>query len=188
MKIAVVVGHSLLKNGCYTSADGRKYGGCNEYKWCKVFSKQVASVLKKNGHAVKRIVCPEKKFTSSTQEKAYKLNLINPGNYDLVIELHLNSSIPAAKGVEVLYKSDAGKKYAKKIQKQLATVFSDRGIKKRDDLYMLNGTKPPALIIETFFCTNKGDYKKAKGLAKRTKLAKLVAKGVGSAKQTSEAH
>ncbi len=178
MKIALTVGHSLLKNGNYTSADGKKYGGCNEYKWCKAFSKQVASAIRKNGHTVKRIVCPEKKFTSSIQEKAYKLNIINSGNYDLVIELHLNAASPSAKGTEVLYKSSAGKKYAKKVQKQLASVFTDRGIKLRDDLYMLNGTKPPAILIETFFCTNKGDYKKAKGIIKRRELAKLIAKGI----------
>ena len=178
MKIALTVGHSLLKNGNYTSADGKKYGGCNEYKWCKAFSKQVASAIRKNAHTVKRIVCPEKKFTSSIQEKAYKLNIINSGNYDLVIELHLNAASPSAKGTEVLYKSSAGKKYAEKVQKQLASVFTDRGIKLRDDLYMLNGTKPPAILIETFFCTNKGDYKKAKGIIKRRELAKLIAKGI----------
>ena len=182
MRIALTVGHSQLKNGCYTSADGKKYGGCNEYVWCKRFSKQVAASLRANGHTVKRIVCPEKTFTSSKQERDYKLSIINSGDFDLVIELHLNSSTPSAKGIEVLYKSEAGKKYAEKIQKQLATVFTNRGTKKRDDLYMLNGTKPPTLIIETFFCTNKEDFKKAKGLANRTKLAKLVAKGVGSAK------
>lgn len=181
MKIALTVGHSLLKNGIYTSADGRKYGGCNEYKWCKAFSKQVATALKNNGHKVTRIVCPEKNFTSSFQEKNYKLNKINSGNYDLVIELHLNASSPSAKGAEVLYKSEAGKKYAQKVLKQLATVYNNRGIKKRDDLYILNGTKPPAILLETFFCTNKSDYKKGKGLAKRTKLAKLVAKGIGKA-------
>ena len=178
MKIALTVGHSLLKNGNYTSADGKTYGGCNEYKWCKAFSKQVASAIRKNGHTVKRIVCPEKKFTSSIQEKAYKLNIINSGNYDLVIELHLNAASPSAKGTEVLYKSSAGKKYAEKVQKQLASVFTDRGIKLRDDLYMLNGTKPPAILIETFFCTNKGEYKKAKGIIKRRELAKLIAKGI----------
>lgn len=179
MKIALTVGHSLLKNGNYTSADGKAYGGCNEYKWCKAFSKQVASALKKNGHTVKRIVCPEKKFTSSIQEKTYKLNKINSGNYDLVIELHLNAAPPSAKGTEVLYKSSAGKNYAEKVQKQLASVFADRGIKLRDNLYILNGTKPPAILVETFFCTNKNDYKKAKGLKNRKKLAKLLAKGIG---------
>ena len=91
MKIALTVGHSLLKNGCYTGATGKKYGGCNEYKWCKAFSKQVAAALRKNGHIVHRIVCPEKSFLSPSQERPYKLDRINAGNYDLVIELHLNA-------------------------------------------------------------------------------------------------
>ena len=179
MKIALTVGHSILKNGNTTSADGKKYGGCNEYKWCKSFSNRLAAALKKNGHTVKKIICPEKKFTSSKQEKPYKLNQINSGNFDLVIELHLNAASPSAKGTEVLYTSSAGKKYAKKVQKQLSAIFLDRGIKRRDDLYILNGTKPPAILLETFFCTNKNDYKKAKGILNRQKLAKRIAKGIG---------
>ena len=181
MKIALTVGHSQLKNGSYTSADGKQYGGCNEYVYSKRLSKQVAQALRKNGHTVTRIVCPEKIFTSSTQEKTYKLNLINSGNYDLVIELHLNAATPTAEGTEVLYKSTAGKKYATQVQKQLSTIFKDRGIKQRSDLYILNGTKPPAILIETFFCTSKSDYKKGKGLVKRRKLAKLIAKGIEKA-------
>lgn len=178
MRIALSVGHSKLKSGCYTSADGKKYGGCNEYKWCKAFSKQVKTQLKKKGYQVDRIVCPENKFISSSQEKNYKLGIINARPYDLVIELHLNAAAPGAEGIEVLYKSDTGKKYASSIQKQLSTVFRSRGIVNRNDLYMLNQTKPPAVLIETFFCTSKSDYKKAKGLANRRKLAKLVANGV----------
>lgn len=181
MKIALTVGHSLLKNGSYTSADGKKYGGCNEYKWCKAFSRQVESALKKNGHQVTRIVCPEKTFTSSEQERSYKLNLINGDSYDLVIELHLNAAAPTANGTEVLYKSTAGKNYAGRIQRELATVFRDRGMKQRTDLYMLNQTKPPAILIETFFCTSESDYKLAKGLRRRKKLAKLIARGIGDA-------
>ena len=181
MKIALTVGHSLLKNGSYTSADGRQYGGCNEYIYCKRFSRQVANKLRKMGHTVTRIVCPEKKFTSSTEEKNYKLNLINKGNYDLVIELHLNAATPTAEGTEVLYKSNAGKKYATKVQNQLSTVYKDRGISQRTDLYILNATNPPAILIETFFCTNESDYKKGKGLIKRKKLAKLIADGIEKA-------
>lgn len=127
MKIALTVGHSLLKNGCYTSADGKTYGGCNEYKWCKAFSKQLASALKKNGHKVKRIVCPEKKFTCSTQEKNYKLNLINRSNYDLVIELHLNAASPSARGTEVLYKSPAYKKICRKGTETAIFCISGQG-------------------------------------------------------------
>lgn len=181
MKIALTVGHSLLKNGSYTSADGKKYGGCNEYKWCKAFSRQVAAALKKNGHQVSRIVCPEKTFVSSAEERAYKLHLIHREAYDLVIELHLNAASPAASGAEVLYKSAAGKNYAASIQSELSTVFRDRGIKQRTDLYMLSQTKPPAVLIETFFCTSKSDYRLAKGIQKRTKLAKLIACGIENA-------
>jgi len=181
MRIALSVGHSLLKNGCYTSADGRRYGGCNEYIWCKAFSKQLINKLKANGHDVTRIICPEKKFMSHKQEKDYKLNIINKGNYDLVIELHLNGASPSAYGTTVLYKSNTGKKYAEQVQKQLATVFRDRGTTQRTDLYILNGTKPPAILLETFFCTNESDYKKAKGFINRKKLAKLVAKGIQNA-------
>ena len=178
MKIAITVGHSRLKNGCYTSADGTKYGGCNEYIWCKRFSKQLAKALIKKGNSVDVIICPEKEFTVSTQEKIYKLNIVNKHNYDLVIELHLNASTPNAEGTEVLYKSNTGKKYAKEIQKQLSTVFKDRGVKQRNNLYILNGTKAPSILIETFFCTSKSDYKKAKGLGKRKKIAKLIANGI----------
>ena len=105
MKIALTVGHSRLKSGCYTSADGTKYGGCHEYKWCRAFSKQVAAQLRKKGHHVDRIVCPERKFISSSQEKIHKLNIINLGRDDLVIELHLNAASPGATGTEVLYRS-----------------------------------------------------------------------------------
>lgn len=181
MKIALTVGHSLLRNGSYTSADGKKYGGCNEYVWCKAFSKQLANKLKGYGHDATCIVCPEKQFTSSTQEKSYKLNLINNGNYDLIIELHLNAYTPESNGTEVLYKSSTGKKFADQVQKQLATIFKDRGTKQRKDLYILNGTKPPAILLETFFCTNAADYKKAKGHINRNKIAKLVAKGIQNA-------
>ena len=133
---------------------------------------------RKNGHIVTRIVCPEKSFRSPNQERPYKLERINSGNYDLVIELHLNSYMQDANGTEVLYRSAKGKRYAVQVQKQLATVFRDRGIKQRDDLYILNGTKPPAILIETFFCTNKADYKKGKGIVRRRALAKLIADGI----------
>ena len=175
MKIAITVGHSLLKSGCYTSADGTKFGGCNEYKWCKAFSKQLSYYLRKKGHTVDVIICPEKKFSSNKEEKPYKLNIINNGNYDLVMELHLNAASESANGTEVLYKSEKGRKYAVKIQAQLSTIFRDRGTVKRDDLYILNGTKPTAVLLETFFCTSKSDYKKAKGIINRRKIAKAIA-------------
>lgn len=179
LKICVTVGHSILKNGACTSADGRKYGGVLEYKYCRDFAKKyLVPTLKKVGHDVTLIICPEKQFTDAKQEKGYKLSRINKENYDLVMELHLNSSQPSAHGTEVLYVSSKGKEYAEKIVNALAEVYTNRGAKKRTDLYMLNGTKPVTVMLELFFCTNKDDYKKGHGRKNATKLAKLIAEAV----------
>lgn len=172
MKIAITVGHSKLKNGMITSAQGI----VNEYKWCRAFSKNLKNQLRKR-HDVTLIICPERVFKTANDEKTYKLPRVNAKNYDLVIELHLNSSTSRnACGAEVLYKSDIGKKYAEKVLNGLGNVFTKRSVVKRDDLYMLNGTNAPCIMVEAFFCTSPSDYKKAKGLKNRRKIAKAIAK------------
>lgn len=179
MKICVCVGHSRLKNGAYTSADGVRYGGCNEYKYNKKLAKQVVKKLRKKGHTVKKVICPEKKFLTSAEEKNYKLNIVNSGDYDLCIELHLNASDNMASGCEVLYVSQKGMLFAQNIQNRLSKIFKDRGAKKRDNLYMLTKTTCPSIIVESFFCTNRLDYLKGKGLEGRKKIAKAIANGIG---------
>lgn len=178
MRILLTVGHSKLKNGSITSADGSKFGGGNEYTFCKSLSKYVKKYLEANGHEVDIVVCPEGKFTKSTDERTYKLAIERETRYDLVIELHLNAAgTKTAEGCEVLYKSAKGKKFADNIQKQLAKVFKNRGTVKRDDLYMLNQTKAPAIILETFFCTNPKEWKYA--VEHKEKIGKLIANGIG---------
>lgn len=168
----VSLGHSLLKNGCYTSADGY----CNEYKYNKKLINDVVKCLKNKGHTVDIVKCPERVFNTPSDEKQYKLAKEHAKSYDLVMELHLNSGVNTAHGCEVLYLSDKGKKYAERIQKGLSAMFTNRGIKKRDDLYMLTKTKAPSVIVESFFCTSKTDYKKAKGDLNRKKVAKAITK------------
>lgn len=178
MRILLTVGHSVLKNGSITSADGTKFGGGNEYKYCKSLSKYLKKALEANGHDVDRVVCPEKTFVKVTEERTYKLAIEKANNYDLVIELHLNAAATkTAEGAEVLYKSTAGKKYATKVQKKLAKVFKDRGVVKRDNLYILNQTKAPAILVESFFCTNPNEWKYA--INNKEKIAKLIANGIG---------
>ena len=52
MRIALTVGHSLLKNGSYTSASGEDCGGVNEYKYNKKLMKKVKKYLESDGHSV----------------------------------------------------------------------------------------------------------------------------------------
>ncbi len=173
MKTAITVGHSILKNGLCTSADGL----FNEYQYCKTLAHILADILIKEGYEVDVIICPEREFTSKTQEKNYKLSRVNRKKYDLVIELHLNSYNGTAKGTEVLYFNNTGKMYAQRVVNRLGTVFTSRGVKDRPDLYMLNSTDCPAIMIETFFCDSKNDYEIATKLG-YGEVAKLIAEGI----------
>lgn len=175
MKILLTVGHSILKTGACTSADGRSYGGVLEYAYNKAIVNQAAAYLRKVGHTVDVLICPELQFSRSTEEKKYKVPKANAGGYDLVAELHLNASaLHNGCGCEVLYISDDGKEVAQRIQERLATVFEDRGTAYRDNLYMLTQTKPVAVMIESFFCDNSADCE----LAEKTDVALLIAEGI----------
>ena len=173
MKICITVGHSILKNGECTSASGV----VNEYQYCKALAPVLINSLKNEGHTVDMIICPEKQFTKATEEKNYKLSRINGKEYDLCLELHLNSYNKSAKGAEVLYCSSAGKIYADRVMKKLAMIFTDRGVRIRKDLYILNGTDCPTILLETFFCDNAADYNIAEN-NNYYGIAKLIAEGV----------
>lgn len=154
MRIALTVGHSLLKNGSYTSASGEDCGGVNEYKYNKKLMKKVKEYLESDGHSVDLYICPEKVFTAAYQEKSWKLTRLNAKNYDLVVEGHLNCYNGKAHGTEVLYVSEGGKKYAKRVQKKLVSAgFTDRDVQKRTNLYMLNSTKATTIMTESFSAT-----------------------------------
>ena len=175
MKILLTVGHSILKTGHCTSADGRPYGGILEYAYNKGIVERVAKYLKGAGHEADVLICPELRFSKSSEEKSYKLNYERQEDYDLVCELHLNASaLHNARGCEVLYKSEKGKVFAQRIQERLATIFKDRGIKKRDNLYMLTQTEAPAVIVESFFCDSAADCE----LAEKKDVALEIAKGI----------
>ncbi|WP_200802290.1 N-acetylmuramoyl-L-alanine amidase, partial [Clostridioides difficile] len=108
MKICITVGHSILKSGACTSANGV----VNEYQYNKSLAPVLADTFRKEGHKADVIICPEKQFKTKSEEKSYKIPKVNSGGYDLLIELHLNSSGVGAFGTEVFYYSEKGKEYA----------------------------------------------------------------------------
>lgn len=179
-KMALTVGHSLLSNGSYTSADGRGYGGVLEYQYNKELAPLIKKWVEKAGWECDVIMCPERKNTKAAQEKTYKLPIVNDPvrDYDFVCELHLNASgTHNATGEEVLYTSPSGKKYAERISEQLSSMINKhgKGIVYRDNLYMLTKTKPVAVMIEAFFCDNPKDCDK---MIDKDKVAKLIAQGI----------
>lgn len=168
MKIVLVVGHGKRSNGCYSGADGV----INEYLYNKELAPIVAGYIRQMGDTVDVVICPEGQFSSSTQEKAYKQNIVDNGWYDLAAELHLNAG--GGTGAEVLYISDNGRAVAERVQSKLSAIFNSRGVKYRNDLYFLK-FKPVAVMVESFFCDNAGDC--AIG-ADKDRLARLIAEGL----------
>ncbi|HGS9977584.1 TPA: N-acetylmuramoyl-L-alanine amidase [Clostridioides difficile] len=182
MKICITVGHSILKSGACTSANGV----VNEYQYNKSLAPVLADTFRKEGHKADVIICPEKQFKTKSEEKSYKIPKVNSGGYDLLIELHLNSSGVGAFGTEVFYYSEKGKEYAQRVVDKLSKPFirkkgdkevGNRGVKLDKSLYILNSSKPTAILIESFFCDNKEDYDKAKKLGHEG-IAKLIVEGV----------
>ncbi|EJA6849406.1 TPA: N-acetylmuramoyl-L-alanine amidase, partial [Clostridioides difficile] len=146
----------------------------------------LADTFRKEGHKADVIICPEKQFKTKNEEKTYKILRVNSGGYDLLIELHLNSSGVGAFGTEVFYYSEKGKEYAQRVVDKLSKPFirkkgdkevGNRGVKLDKGLYILNSSKPTAILIESFFCDNKEDYEKAKKFGYEG-IAKLIVEGI----------
>lgn len=98
--------------------------------------------------------------TSTTQNDNLNtiVNAHNSGPaHDLDISVHFNAYDHSAHGVEVLYLTQST--LAANVSEAIADAgaFTDRGAKKRTDLFFLNSTDQPAILIETCFCDNTGD-------------------------------
>lgn len=98
--------------------------------------------------------------TSQTQDEnlAAIVDFHNSRARDLDISVHFNAFEPTTKpmGTEVLYVTQSD--LANAICDSLAVVgFVNRGAKFRDDLYFLNNTEEPAVLIEVCFVDSEAD-------------------------------
>ncbi|WP_343098975.1 S1 RNA-binding domain-containing protein, partial [Clostridioides difficile] len=73
MKICITVGHSILKSGACTSANGV----VNEYQYNKSLAPVLADTFRKEGHKADVIICPETQFKTKAEEKIYKIPRVN---------------------------------------------------------------------------------------------------------------
>lgn len=83
----------------------------------------------------------------------------NEWGTDIFVSLHCNAFNTVARGTETLYKSYNGQQLAQLIQDQIINSINtvDRGIKKRYDLWVLNGTDAVAVLVEMAFIDNDED-------------------------------
>jgi N-acetylmuramoyl-L-alanine amidase len=158
MKIALVIGHHEKAKGAFSPTLN-----ASEWDFCKEVVKHIPNVTV---------------FTHNpniggyqTRQKA-TVKKLNQSNFDLVLELHFNSSDnAAANGCETLYyfASKAGRQYAK-VFSQVVTDWT--GIKTRNGgLKALTQSedrgywavflpKAPAILIEPFFGSSSSDCEK----------------------------
>lgn len=87
------------------------------------------------------------------------VNYHNAQSRELDVSVHFNAYQTTSKpmGVEVLYVTQ--QKLAADTSMAIADAgdFLDRGPKKRTDLFFLNNTHEPAILIETCFCDSRAD-------------------------------
>ena len=167
MNVLIVAGHTLKGKG--TGA----VGYINESQENRSLSNIVVKYLKLAGHTVDYYEINE--ATDYLQKQVTKAN---SKDYDLVVQIHFNAykNTTDEMGTEVLYLSESGKVWAEKINAKLSTVFKNRGVKKRTDLFWLNSTKSIACLIEVCFVDSKADTDKY--LANKDKVGKLIAEAI----------
>lgn len=166
MKINVHAGHTK-QTGKAPGASGIVHESVEDRK----IKDEVIKLLKERGHTVYDCTADGNNSSDNLYQIVKKCNA---HKVDLDVSIHLNCYNGKGHGTETLIysASSASKSYAQKINNNIVKLgFTNRGIKIRNDLYVLKRTNAPALLVETFFCDNKEDcnlYKKvgAKGIAK----------------------
>jgi N-acetylmuramoyl-L-alanine amidase len=110
-----------------------------------------------------------------------RCNIANDWGADYFVSIHCNSDGPEAVGVETLYSSDAGEQLAIPVHETLvlATGDRDRGLKYRDDLYVLNGTNMPAILVEIGFISHPETEQKFWDLEYLRNIANAIGRGIG---------
>ena len=152
------MGKYSLHGGHNSIVQGANWGNRKEHVMDRLVKDAVAAKLRALGHTV----YDDTDEVGSTQAK--NLNNIvrncNSHSVDLVISFHLNAYNGSANGVEVCYYDQQS--LAAKVSAQLSKDigWSNRGAKQRTDLYVLNSTKAPAILIELGFIDNESDMAK----------------------------
>jgi N-acetylmuramoyl-L-alanine amidase len=149
MAIVISSGHGLYVRGAS--------GYLDEVNEARRVVDQVTAYLQAAGVPVKMF----HDNTSHSQNENLNtiVNYHNAQSRDLDVSVHFNAYQTTSKpmGVEVLYVTQ--QKLAADVSLAIADAgdLINRGAKKRTDLFFLNNTHEPAILIETCFCDSRAD-------------------------------
>jgi hypothetical protein len=148
MRICISSGHS-------TECQGAS-GILNEVTEATRVTDQLAIDLRDRGHEV--MTYHDTVSTSQNENLNRIVDWHNGQARDLDLSIHLNAYVETTKpmGCEVLYYSQQA--LAAKLSEAIASCgFIDRGAKKRTDLFFLNNTAMPAVLLEICFVDSLAD-------------------------------
>jgi N-acetylmuramoyl-L-alanine amidase len=143
-----------------SSGHGKKVSGAagylDEVTEARVVVEEVADVLLRLGLGVKTFHDDISDTQSENLETIVSFH--NDQSRDLDVSVHFNAYTTTAKpmGTEVLYLT-AADKAAHVVNAISLAGFINRGAKYRDDLYFLNNTEAPAILVEVCFVDSKAD-------------------------------
>ena len=163
---------------------GATYGGIYEKDINLKIAKYTQQELGKNGVSVYMT-----RTSDVTTSLSSRTTLANNLNADLFVSVHNNAMTnkSSIKGTEVLYPTSSIVKNgitAYSLAQKLQDVVSNnigtynKGIINRNNLYVLNKTNMPAVIVEVAYMTNWSDLQKLKDEAFLEKAGKAIAQGI----------
>jgi N-acetylmuramoyl-L-alanine amidase len=149
MQIVISSGHGLKIRGAS--------GILDEVDEARKVVPAVAENLRKFGHEV--MTFNDDVSTSQNENLHRIVDYHNAQSRDLDVSVHFNAYVPtnAGMGTEVLYltQEDLARRVVDAISNSCGLI--NRGPKKRSDLFFLNSTDEPAILIETAFVDSKCD-------------------------------
>lgn len=166
MKIAIDLGH-----GC--GKDRGAVGAIKEETIINEVGVKVIEKLKAAGHEV--IQVRPRVNLGVTQSLAYRVNLANSNNADLYISIHANAG--RGQGCEVYTYQGKEVPEARRVLNNICSLgFKNRGIKNAN-LYVINNTKMPAMLIEVCFVDTQSDVNIYNSVG-ADKIAAAIAAGI----------
>lgn len=163
---------------------GANYGGIYEKDLNLSIAQYVKNELEKNGVRVYMT-----RNSDTTTSLASRTSLANSINADLFVSVHNNAIVgrPNVHGTEVLYKDSTinrkgvtSKSLATTLQEKVSSLAGtyNKGIINRTNLYVLNRTHMPSVIVEVAYMTNSSDLKKLKDKSFHEDAGRAIATGV----------
>lgn len=163
---------------------GASYGGIYEKDINLKIAEYVQDELAKNG--VRVYMTRTEDVTTSL---SYRTTLANNLNADLFVSVHNNAIInkSSINGTEVLYPTSnivkngiSAYSLAQKLQEAVSEGSGtyNKGIINRNNLYVLNRTNMPSVIVEVAYMTNSSDLNKLKKEEFLEKAGRSIARGV----------